>query len=455
MISSRRILTGTLLLAFAFLTVAARSIAVGAETDKPNIVYILADDLGYGDLGCYGQKLIQTPNIDRIAREGIRFTDHYAGSNVCAPSRCVLMTGLHTGHCYIRNNRALTFEGNVPIPNETVTVAEYLKTAGYATAAIGKWGLGFPGSEGDPTNQGFDLFFGYNCQRQAHSYYPDHLWRNRDKVTLPGNAGNKQTQYSHDLMTDEALNFVKQNKGRPFFLYMPYTIPHLKWQVPDLGPYADKSWPENMKTQAAMITRMDCDVGRIMKLIEDLGLDEETVVFFASDNGAHGAGETISFFNACAGLRAKKGTMYEGGLRVPLVARWPGKIAPGRTTDHVSSFQDMLPTFCELAGVKVDRPIDGISMVPTLLGHDGQQQHEYLYWERAKAIAVRMGDWKVVKGKRSLELFDLKSDPHEENDVSAEHAELVARMEQIIQQSHVQCPSEGLSMDLIRQSSMD
>jgi arylsulfatase A-like enzyme len=409
------------------------------DETPPNIIYILADDLGYGHLGCYGQEVIATPNLDWMAAEGMRFTDHYAGSPLCAPSRCVLITGLHTGHCFIRNNKRLPVEGNVPIPAESQTIPKLLKQAGYATACIGKWGLGYPGSEGDPTRQGFDHFFGYNCQREAHSYYPEHLWRNDEKVMLEGNAGGKQNDYSHDLLTAEALGFIREQKGGPFFLYLPYTIPHAKFQVPDLGDYADEPWTPTQKAIAAMISRMDRDIGRILELIEELGIDENTLVIFASDNGSAG-GDLLKTFNGGGPFRGQKGTVYEGGLRVPLIARWPGRIAPGTVSDHASAFQDMMPTFAELAGVTVPEPTDGISMVPTLLELGQQPQHEYLYWELKDNRAVRMGDWKAVRTKKGFELFNLRDDIAEENDVAAQHPDIVEKAETIMEDAHEYSP---------------
>jgi arylsulfatase A-like enzyme len=409
------------------------------EPNRPNIVYILADDLGYGHLGCYGQKEIETPEIDRTARQGMKFTDHYAGSALCAPSRCVLMTGLHTGHCFIRNNKRLPVEGNVPIPADSQTIPKLLKKAGYKTAAIGKWGLGYPGSAGDPIKQGFDYFFGYNCQRQAHSYYPPHLWRNDKKITLEGNKEDPKTDYSHDLLTAEALNLIRKNRDNPFFLYVPYTIPHAKFQVPELGRYAEKPWPTIKKAIAAMISRMDRDVGRILELLKSLDLEENTLVIFTSDNGSAG-GALLNEFNGSGPLRASKGTLYEGGIRAPMIARWPGKIAPGTTSDHVCGFQDMMPTFAELAGVKVTGRTDGISIVPTLLGKGGQRRHEYLYWELRDNRAVRMGKFKAVKNKAGLQLFDLEKDLAEKTDLAAKHPDVVERMQMVMRDSHEHSP---------------
>ena len=406
---------------------------------RPNIIYIMADDLGYGHLGCYGQKEIKTPNVDRMAVEGIRLTDHYAGSAVCAPSRSVLLTGLHTGHCFVRGNRPLPVEGNVPIPAHSQTFGKVMQSAGYKTACIGKWGLGYPGSTGDPTKQGFDHWFGYNCQRQAHSYYPTHLWRNDKKVMLRNTRGAKK-DYSHDLMTLEALKFIRDSYKKPFLLYIPYTIPHAAFQVPDLGVYADKAgWSGTKKAIAAMITRMHRDVGTILKLVKKLGIDDNTLVIFTSDNGSAGGG-LHELFKGSGPLRGKKGSLYEGGIRAPFVARWPGKIAKGAVSAHRSAFWDMLPTFAELGGAKVTKETDGISMVPTLLGRK-QKEHEYLYWEFGKSKAVRMGKWKALAAARGkLALYDLDKDIGETTDLSASHPELVKRIKTIMAESHRDTP---------------
>ena len=410
------------------------------KTIKPNIVYILADDLGYGHLGCYGQKEIKTPNIDRMAAEGMKFTDHYAGSALCAPSRCVLMTGLHTGHCYVRGNRPLPVEGNVPIPADSQTIPKLMKKGGYATAAIGKWGLGYPGSEGDPIKQGFDHFFGYNCQRQAHSYYPAHLWRNDKKVILRGNLQGKQQEYSHDLLTAEALEWIRKNHKKPFYLYLPYTIPHAKFQVPDLGIYAEKPWNDTKKAIAAMITRLDGDVGRILGLIKDLGIERNTLVIFTSDNGSAG-GALTNEFTGSGPLRGSKSSMYEGGLRAPFIAGWPGKIKPGTMSNHICGFQDMMPTFAEMAWVDIPEPTDGISILPTLLGKGEQKKHEYLYWELGRKFGLRMGNWKAVIGKKgAFELFDLSRDLGEQNDIAAQHPEIVKKIRAIMKASHTETP---------------
>ena len=416
-----------------------------ATEKRPNIIYILADDLGYGDLGCYGQKLIQTPNIDSLAKTGMRFTDHYSGAPVCAPARCVLLTGLHTGHCPIRGNRALEFEGNVPIPKSYVTLGEVMQKAGYATGAFGKWGQGYPGSVGDPVLRGFDQFYGYNCQREAHNYYPGHLWKNDKKVVLTGNEKGKKEQYSHDLITEQALSFIATPRDKPFFAYVPYTIPHTSFQVPDLEPYREKSWSGNQKTQAAMISRMDRDVGRIVKQVEALGELENTLIIFSSDNGPHGAGKTLTHFNAAGPLRGKKGATYEGGIRVPLVVSWPGKIKPGTESDLISGFQDLFPTFAELAGAKAPANIDGISFVSELLGRPTQKKHQYLYWELGTRQGLRKGNWKAIRNstKKKLgdvEIYDLSNDIGESNNLATQKPEIAAQFLELLQSARK--PSE-------------
>jgi len=444
--------------------------ASGGGATPPNIIFILADDLGYGDLGCYGQKTIKTPNIDKLAEEGMRFTDHYAGSTVCAPSRCCLMTGLHTGHALIRAN------GNVPLRPSDVTVAELLKRKGYATGIIGKWGLGEPETTGIPNKQGFDYWFGYLNQRHAHNYYPSYLWRNEEKYELknkvnhviggrdrtPGGVATKRVEYSHDLCAKEALGFVEKNKDKPFFLYLPFTIPHANneaankgMEVPSFGQYADKDWPEPQKGHAAMITRMDGDIGRLMSLLKKLGLDKNTAVMFSSDNGPHKeGGADPAFFNSSGPLKGYKRALYEGGIRVPMIARWPGKIKAGSTSNHASAFWDFLPTCCELAGADVPEGIDGISMVPALLGRSRQQKkHDVLYWEfheQGKKQAVRMGNWKGVrlnvakKPGGPIELYSLNNDIGEKNNVADRHPEIVAKIEKYMKSSRT--PSEHWKM---------
>jgi arylsulfatase A-like enzyme len=449
---------------------AAGNQTVGAKTKQPNIIFILADDLGYGDLGCFGQKIIQTPNIDRMAAEGMIFTDHYAGSTVCAPSRCCLMTGLHSGHALVRGN------ARVPLRPSDVTVAELLKKAGYSTGIIGKWGLGEPESTGIPNKQGFDYWFGYLNQRHAHNYYPKYLWRNEQEVVLenevnhvidgrdrtPGGVATKRIEYSHDLFAEEALRFVQKNKDKTFFLYLAFTIPHANneagnkgMEVPSHGLYSNRDWPEPQKGHAAMITRMDGDIGRLMAELKKLGLDEDTFVFFSSDNGPHKeGGADPAFFNSSGPLRGYKRALYEGGIRVPTIARWPGKIKAGSVTGHISAFWDFLPTCCDLAGIKTPEGIDGISMLPTLLGQTTKQKkHEFLYWEfheQGKRQAVRMGDWKGVRQNIAknpnapIELYYLKTDIAEQHNVAKQHPQIIAKMEDIM--SSARTPSKHWQM---------
>jgi arylsulfatase A-like enzyme len=456
-----------LLTALALVACPTRATAA-APQQHPNFIFVLADDLGYGDLGCYGQKNIKTPNLDRMAAEGVRFTDYYAGSTVCTPSRCVLMTGVHTGHAWLRGNAA------IDLRPQDVTVAEVLKAGGYRTALIGKWGLGKEGGEGVPTKQGFDSFYGYLNNMHAHNYYPAYLIRNEGREPLknvvPGVGKNgegvatERAQYSHDLFAEEALKFLQQNKdaakGEPFFLFLCFTIPHANneaknkgMEVPELGEYASKDWPEPNKGHAAMITRMDRDVGRILDKLRELGLEENTAVFFTSDNGPHKeGGQDPAVSDSNGPFKGTKRDLYDGGIRVPLIARWPGKIPPGRTSDHVGSHQDVMVTLAELAGTQSHLPKhDGVSLVPTLLGKpDQQKQHEYLYWEfyeQKGARAVRMGDWKAVRkplagGK--VELYDIKKDPGEEHDLAAQHRDLVAKAEAIMKQAHV--PNENFKL---------
>ena len=437
-------------------TAAARTHA-GAPPAKPNIVYIIADDLGYGDLGCYGQTHFKTPNIDRLAAEGLKFTQHYAGSTVCAPSRCVLMTGLHTGHSYVRGNKEHKPVGQEPIPAGTVTVAKRLKAAGYATGAFGKWGLGYPGSDGDPVRQGFDEFFGYNCQRNAHRYYPDFLYHNEKRVDLDGKT------YSHTLIMARALDFIRRHKDRPFFCFMPVTIPHAAMQAPEkyvapfrkqfpqfadtVGRYAGTETKNPVAAFAGMVTVLDEGVGQVLALLAELGLDEQTLVTFTSDNGPHyEGGHKPDFFDSNGPLKGHKRDLTEGGIRVPMLARWPGRIRPGTTTDHISGFQDVMPTLCDLAGTAPPDGIDGLSLVPTLLGQpDRQKQHPYLYWEfypYGGKRAARKGRWKALqhglqkKPPGPIRLFDLADDLGETRDVADAHPDIVAEMKRIFADAH-------------------
>ncbi|MHC4844975.1 MAG: arylsulfatase [Planctomycetota bacterium] len=458
--------------------------------DPPNLVYILADDLGFGELGSYGQTRIRTPHLDRLAAEGMRFTQHYSGSPVCAPSRATLLTGLHTGHAEIRDNDEMgergdvwndpDLEGQRPLSDGARTLGEVLQDRGYVTAAIGKWGLGWVGSEGDPNRQGFDHFYGYICQREAHNYYPTHLWRDGAKHVLdnerfsphqrlPDDAdptlaasydAYRGGDYAMDHLTDDALGFVREHRDERFFLYLAYPVPHLALQVPDedLREYAgafdetpyrgDRGYlphPTPRAAYAAMITRMDSDIGRLMALLADLGLDENTLVVFASDNGPSWVGGVDrEFFDSSGGLRGRKAQLYEGGIRVPMIARWPGRVAPGSVSDHVSAFWDVLPTFAELAGAPTPAALDGLSMVPTLLGRPHEQTaHELLYWEHARAQqAIRVGDWKAHRKRPGdpIELYDLSSDPGEQHDVAARHPEVVARLTALMRDART--PSE-------------
>jgi len=442
----------------AFATaLAPRGRCLGRPGGKPNLIFILADDLGYGDLGCYGQSRISTPHLDRMAAEGMRFTQHYAGGTVCAPSRCALMTGRHTGHCTVRGNVDVLMK-----PGE-LTLAGLLKQAGYATACVGKWGIGHPVSPEDPHRHGFDHFFGYLSMWHAHNYYPDFLWRDREKVPLrnvvqnpekyykPGQESlvglaREKRDYSHDLFTQEALDYLGRQEG-PFFLFLPYTIPHANneapafgahgLEVPDYGPYADRDWPEPEKGKAAMITRLDRDLGRLLAALKQRGLDENTLVFFTSDNGPHKEGGVDpDFFDSNGPLRGIKRDLYEGGIRVPLLARWPGRIEPGSVSNHIGAFWDFLPTFAELAGVEPPAETDGISLLPALLGRP-QRAHEFLYWEfheGSSKQAVRLGRWKAVRmaPSRSLELYDLESDLGEQHNVAGRHPEIVAQVERIL-----------------------
>ena len=410
--------------------------------DKPNIIFIMADDLGYGDLGSFGQTEIQTPHLDRMAKEGTRFTHAYAGSPVCAPSRSVLMTGLHTGHTTVRGNfgkygvKGLGGgDGRVPLNAEDVTVAEVLKEAGYVTGMTGKWGLGEPGTTGHPNDQGFDEWFGYLNQRRAHSYYPDFIWRNKERVDLPGNTNGKKETYTHDLFAEFALEFVRENKGNRFFLYIPYTIPHSRYEIPDTLPYTNQPWTDDEKVHAAMVTRMDRDIGRLFALLKELGIDEETVVFFCSDNGA--AQRWEGRFDSSGSLRGRKRDMYEGGIRTPMIVRWPGKVAAGKTNDFPWYFADVLPTLADLAGARSPAGLDGISVLPSILGQ-AQSKDRFLYWEffeNGFQQVARWKDWKAVRlglGK-PLELYHLGIDQSERRDIASAHPDIIAKFESYLE----------------------
>jgi len=480
-VSRRVILSGLAVAALAAWPLASAQ-APRAAARKPNIVLILADDLGYAEIGSYGQTKIHTPNLDALARAGVRFTQHYSGSPVCAPSRDVLLTGLHTGHAYIRDNdemgergdvwHDLALEGQRPILPGTVTLATVLKQAGYATAAVGKWGLGGPASTGEPNRHGFDLFFGYLCQRVAHNYYPAYLWRNTTKVPLdnPGIYPHEKLpagldpddpasyaryggkQYSLDLMGEEARSFIRSNKDRPFLLYFAPTAPHVSLQVPEdsLKEYAgvlpdapylgNKSYLPNRTphaTYAAMVTRLDREVGRIIATLRELGLERDTLVVFTSDNGPtiDVGGADSKFFDSARPFRGLKTMLYEGGIRVPMLAAWPGRIPAGTTSDYPSAFQDYLPTFASVAGVAPPKDVDGVSLLAAMEGRTAAvPAREYLYWEFSGRQAVRTGDWKAVRtaATGAFELHNLRSNVGEQQNVATANPAVVSRIESIM-----------------------
>jgi arylsulfatase A len=441
---------------------------------KPNIVVIMADDLGYQELGCYGQKKIKTPNIDRLASEGMKFTDYYTGSAVCGPARCNLVTGKHGGHAYVRDNGEVggwdTFNGQTPLPAETETFASILKEQGYATGAFGKWGLGRVDSTGDPLDQGFDRFFGYNCQRHAHNLYPKYLVDDKGKRILEGNTrGLTGPHYAPQVIADEMLKFVREKKDQPFFVYYPTVLPHLALQAPqedidaykgqwDETPYKGKSYLPHLTPKscyAAMITFIDTQVGRLMELLNEQGLDDNTIVFFTSDNGTtYLKGQVdYEFFESVGSLRGLKGSLYEGGIRVPMITRWPGQIKPGATTSHPSAHYDVMETFAELTETKTSKETDGVSFLPTLLSKPRRQQkHDYLFWDFAGyggQLAVRMGKWKGIKQKlrknpdAPLELYDLENDVAEKNNVAGKYPEIEKKIETIMLQARTKPEVEG------------
>lgn len=433
---------------------------------KPNVIYIIADDLGYGDLSAYGQAHFNTPNIDAIAKKGITFKQHYSAAPVCAPARGSLMTGYHVGHGAVRGNFEVKPEGQQAMPAETFTLAHLFKKAGYATGAFGKWGLGAPGSASEPLKMGFDRFYGYNCQRQAHHYYPYFLWNDNQREMLWGNFGMETQEYAPDLIQEQALRFLESNKDRSFFLFYPMIQPHAEMFAPekhmakyrgkflpessfkgiDGGPEFRKkeygSQPEAHAAFAAMVDHMDEDVGELMAKLEELGIADNTLVIFTSDNGPHQeGGHDPDYFKSSGGLRGYKRDLYEGGIRVPMIAAWPGKIPAGTLTDHISAFQDVLPTMADLTDQPTPEGIDGISFLPTLLKSGPQRQHDYLYWEfheKKGRIAIRKGNWKGVRydvsvnPKSPLELYDLSIDPGEKKNVAEEHAEVVRELDLLI-----------------------
>jgi arylsulfatase A-like enzyme len=443
-------------LKFLLVAAAAACAAPAHGGDRPNLIFIVADDLGYGDIGCFGSDKIRTPNIDRLATEGTRFTDFYGGAAVCAPSRSVLMTGLHTGHTRIRGNNSRkgqleSFAGGreggrrVSLSAKDTTVAEVLQEAGYATGAAGKWGLGEPGTEGTPTRRGFDEWLGYLNQNHATYYYTDYLDEDEGIRKIAANEGGRRGEYSNDLFSDFAIRFVQRHRGDPFFLYLPYTIPHERMEVPDLGEYAAEDWPEDAKIYAAMVTRLDGYVGRLMAELGRLGLSEKTLVIFTSDNGPV-KGARAKFFNSAGGFRGHKGTLNEGGLRVPLIVRWPGVVPAGRTSDVPWYFADILPTFAALGGAApLPRP-DGIDMSPTLRGESqAGLSLRPLYWESPQDKlwqAARLGEWKGIRygSDQPLELYDLKVDKTESRNVAAENPGTVAAIERFLDSAHEPTP---------------
>jgi len=439
--------------------------ACRAGRAKPNIVLILADDLGYSQLGCYGEPKIRTPHIDRLSAEGTRFTQAYSGSPVCAPSRCVLLTGLHTGHAHIRDNAEIEPEGQAPLPAGTPTLPLLLRNEGYATGLVGKWGLGYPGSEGEPLSQGFDFFFGFNCQRQAHNHYPPELWRNTARARLEGNEGGPTgREYAPDLFEREALDFITANRKRPFFLFFATTIPHLALQVPEdsLAEYAGL-WPETpygggkgyqphakpRAAYAAMVTRFDRSVGRILALLTKLGLDKDTLVLFSSDNGPTYSlgGYDAAFFGGAGGFRGQKGSVYEGGIRVPFIARSPGAVPAGRESSAIIAFQDMLPTLLDAAGASARTPsgVDGVSRLSLITGKAAAPAASPLYMEfpgYGGQQMTRQGRWKAVRRgllenpEAPIELYDIENDPAESSNVAAMHPDTVAGLRGLMDREH-------------------
>ena len=422
------------------------------SADKPNIIFIMADDLGYRDLGCYGQEKIKTPNLNRMASEGMKFTQCYTGAPVCAPARSTLMTGQHSGHTRVRGNfgkggvKGLGgAEGRVPLKEEDITVAQVLKSAGYVTGMMGKWGLGEPNTSGEPHKKGWDEFVGFLNQRRAHTYYPKYIWRNTEKYELPGNYKSPKTDYTHDIFTEESLKFIERNHKQSFFLYIPYCVPHNKYEIPSVGEYEDENWSDDEKVYAAMISRMDSGIGRILNLLKKLRIDKKTYVFFTSDNGAAKLWENI---DSSGSLRGIKRDVYEGGIRVPMIAWAPDKIPAGKVSDLQWYFPDVLPTFAELASTEAPANVDGVSVVPFLHGQSQVLNDRVLYWEfyeKQGSRAVRFGDWKAVqygmnKKPGKIELYNLKNDLSESEDIALKHPEIIARVEKIFEREHQ--PSE-------------
>lgn len=457
----------------AFLSLISLLVSVHADhhegSAKPNVIFIMADDLGYGELGCFGQTKIKTPHLDQMAAQGMKLTQFYAGTTVCAPSRCVLMTGQHTGRCWVRGNAGAGNIESQTLREEDKTIAEVFQDAGFATGLFGKWGLGEVNSPGHPNNQGFDTFYGYLNQHHAHNYYPTFLYRNKEKVSLrnvpqwenPDRGEGwamERVDYSHDLIHAEALKWLAENHGKPFFLYLSLTIPHANNEgtrgtgdgqdVPDYGIYEDKNWSRPNKGQAAMITRMDRDIGELLSRLEEYGIDEKTLVIFTSDNGPHReGGNDPEFFDANGPLRGLKRSLYEGGIRVPTLARWPGHIKAGTVSDHIGYFGDVMATVCQLTQQPIPENTQSISFLPLLLGQkDEQKQHDYLYWEfyeQGSRQAVRFGKWKAIRQPMlsgNVMLFDLSQDVGESNNLAPEHPDLVQRAIGYMDEAHVPDP---------------
>ena len=444
-----------------------------SEKGQPNVIYILADDLGFGDLSCYGQQKFETPNIDSLARNGLLFTQHYSGSTVCAPSRCSLMTGLHTGHSVVRGNAEVQPEGQKPMPADTFTVAHLMQKAGYRTGVFGKWGLGSPGSASEPLKMGFDRFYGFNCQRIAHNYYPAFLWNDDKRELLFGNVAEQRNEYAPDLIQDQALKFIQENKERPFFLYYAAIQPHADMVAPERymekhrgkygkeTPYQGNRYraePEPRAAFAGMVNVLDDYVGDLVSELEKLGIADNTLIIFTSDNGPHiEGGHDPEYFDSNGNQRGVKRDLYEGGMHVPMIASWPAAIKAGSTSDHVSAFWDFLPTMAAMTGQKLPNKTDGVSMLPTLLGQPNQPVHDYLYWEfpsRKGRIAIRKGKWKAVRYEASvdpnspLELYDLSADPAEENNVAAANPETVSAMRILLED--VRTPPSNPRFDYLK-----
>ncbi|NLS94598.1 MAG: arylsulfatase [Planctomycetaceae bacterium] len=432
------------------------AVSQAAEPATPNLIFILSDDIAQGDVGCYGQKLIQTPSLDRMAREGTRYTQAYSGTTVCAPSRTSVITGLHTGHSPIRANREIQPEGQMPLPEGTFTVAKLLKTAGYATAVVGKWGMGMFDTTGSPLKNGFDHFFGYNCQRHAHSYFPTYLYNDDRRIDLSGNDASTRVEakgpiYAQDLIAADALRWIRTHKDEPFFLFYAITLPHGAFQINDQGIYKDKPWTDQQKNYAAMVTRLDSDMGNLLDLLVELGIDKNTLVMFSGDNGSSfdPKSEIGRLFDQTIGgkLRGFKRTMYEGGLRQAAFAWWPGTVPAGRTSDEPWAFWDYLPTVAELTGAKLpaDYTPDGLSLAAFLKGGPAPKR-DYFYWElheQASIQAVRWGDWKAVKNGPSqpIELYDLQADVGETKNLASQNPDLVAHAEQLMNSARTDDPN--------------